>query len=126
MGLMRQLSNIRVMVHLKHRAINLLRPIEWGSIESNPILWQHMSILNNMAILKRCNLASTKGAIRGQARVLVTELKFVRLNGLHIWQDGLWNLLVGLDVLDPLVPIPLANAILLSRQLTTRRLRREI
>jgi hypothetical protein len=79
-----------------------------------------------VAILEGCNLNGTNGAVRRQARVLVAELKFIRLNGLFIRLNGLWDLLIRLNVFYPLIPIPLGVVILLSRQITSQRLRREI
>jgi hypothetical protein len=57
---------------------------------------------------------------------LVAELQFFLLNVLLLWQKGLWVLLKGLLIHNPLVPLSMAQIILLSRQHSTRRLRRKV
>jgi hypothetical protein len=95
--------------HLNNWAINLL----W------PITWHHRSIFHNVAILEGCILNGTNGAVRQQARVLVAELLLIRLNGLLIWLNGLWDLLIRLY---PFIPIPPSIVVLLGWQISSQRI----
>jgi hypothetical protein len=51
--------------------------------------------------------------------VLVAELLFIQLN-------GLWDLLIRLNVFYPLIPIPLNIVLLVGRHISSQRIQREI